>query len=207
MRALNDYLDLHKFAPPDVATYEWSKANLSYLNGSSATFDEWNSFGTECNTPEGYWGKSEIVGKSGFDVLTGYEVDGELKQASVLGGWCGSIPKYTKDADAAYAVIAALTSVEAEVLREPLGHQPTRLSTYDVIEEKLTTSHYPATADNFAVATIGADVYAPPVGQQVQDFLATTINATIQGQYTAEEALQLVDDEWTKILQDAGVYG
>jgi multiple sugar transport system substrate-binding protein len=207
LRSLQDYLDMHQYAPADVATYEWSKANLSYLNGSTAMFDEWNSFGVECNTPEGYWGKSEVVDKSGFDVLTGYKVDGKLAQHSVLGGWCGSIPKYTANPDAAYKVIAALTTVEAELLREPLGHQPTRMSTYDKIEDKLTTSHYQATADNFAVAEIGGDVYAPPIGQQLQDFLATTINATIQGEYAAEEALQLIEDEWTKMLQDAAIYG
>jgi hypothetical protein len=207
LRAMNDYLVLHQYAPADVATYEWSKANLSFLNGSSAMFDEWNSFGTECNTPEGYWGTSEVVEKTGFDVLTGYEVGGVLKQASVLGGWCGSIPKYTQDVEAAYALIAALTSTEAELLREPLGHMPTRSSTLEKLEPKLTTEHYPATQENFAVASIGADIYAPPIGQQLQDFLATTVNATIQGQYEAEEALQLIDDEWTKMLQDADIYG
>jgi multiple sugar transport system substrate-binding protein len=207
LTALRDYLDMHKFAPADVATYEWSKANQSYLNGSSALFDEWNSFGTLCNTPEGDFGRSEIVGKSGFTVLSGYDVGGELKRASVLGGWCMAVPKYTREPQAAFDVLNVVTSQEAELLREPLGYAPTRLSTYDKIPEQPTTAHYQATADNFAVATIGADVFAPPVGQQVQDYMATVINETIQGQHAPEEALAMIESEWTRILQDADVYG
>lgn len=205
LTALTDYLDLHKFAPADVATYEWSKANQSYLNGSAAMFDEWNSFGTLTNTPEGDFGRSDIVGKSGFTVLSGYDVGGAVKQASVLGGWCMAVPKYTREPQAAFDVLSVVTSQEAELLREPLGYAPTRLSTYDKIPPQPTTAHYQATADNFAVATIGADVFAPPIGQQLQDYLATVVNETIQGQHAPEEALEMIEGEWTRFLEDAGV--
>lgn len=208
LTALKDYLDMHRFAPPDVATYDWGKANQAFLNGSTAFIDQWNSFGAECNTPEGYYGRSEVVGKTGFDVLTGYEVNGVLQQASVLGGWCISIPKYTKYPQAAWDALVVLTSVEAEVIREEKNmYSPTRRSSLEKIPARPNNEHFRATADNFAVAKIGADIYAPPIGQQLQDFLATTMHETIQGQHTAEEALALIEREWTKMLKDAGIYG
>jgi multiple sugar transport system substrate-binding protein len=207
LQALKDCLAMHQFAPPDIVTFDWGPANQVFLNGSTFMIDQWNSFGGEVNTREGYFGLSEVVGKTGFGVLSGYQDGGSLVRKSNLGGWCVGISKYTKEVQAAFDALVVLTSKEAEILRLPLHYAPTRTSTYAEVPDSPQVEHYPATADNFAVANVPANIYAPPIGQPLETFMDITLSEALQGLHTPEKALEIIEKEWTKQLKDAGTYG
>lgn len=206
LKALNDYLAMLKYAPDDFIQYEWTKSNTAFLNGRVAMMEQWPGLAAMVETPEGFWGKSEVVGKVSQGQPPGYMVDGKLMRSSVLGGWCIFISKYTEQPDLTYKTIAWLTGVDGEPLKVNAGNAPTRKSVYEKLEPTPATAYFPALLTNLDQSQITADVDAPPISQQLQDFLATNINKTLIGELQPEEALNMIDEEWTKQLKDAGVY-
>jgi multiple sugar transport system substrate-binding protein len=207
LRALTDYLAMHEFAPADVTTYDWDRSNTSFLDGRSLMFDQWNSFGSIANTPESTSGASQVAGKTGYALPTGYEIDGAVVNQSILGGWTSAVSAFSDDIEGAYQVLAQITSQQGELNRIDIGTAPTRQSTYDALELTPTTEHYPIQAQAFGVSYITADVDAAPISQQVQDFMATQISRVLLREIAPEEALSSVESEWTSLLQDAGLLG
>lgn len=207
LRSLQDYLAMHEFAPEDVTTYEWDRANTSFLDGRALMFDEWNSFGSIAQSSESTSGASTVVGNVGYALPTGYDIDGTIVNRSILGGWTSAVSSFSDDVEGAYQVLAQITSRAGELARVPTDIAPTRQSTYDSLEPTPTTEHYPMQAQAFGVGTITADVDAAPISQQVQDYMATQISRVLLGEIDPEEALESIDSEWTNLLQDAGIYG
>lgn len=206
LRALKDYVTMMDFAPPDVSTYDWPKSNTSFLTGKAAMIDNWPGLATMAETPEGFWGKSEVIGKTGITLPSGYKVDGKVVHGSVLGGWTSAVSKYTKFAAAAFNTIAWLTGPEGELLKVDTGNPPCRTSTYANWKVTPETKYFPTMFQCMEVARITADVDAPPISQQIQDFMATEIHKTITKQTEPEVALQNIEEEWVKQLKDAGLY-
>ncbi|MCC7208818.1 MAG: extracellular solute-binding protein [Anaerolineae bacterium] len=207
LRALRDYLAMHEFAPEDVTTYDWDRSNTSFLDGRALMFDQWNAFGSIANSTDSTSGASQVVGKVGYALPTGYEVDGKVVNQSILGGWTSAVSAFSDDVEGAYQVLAQVTSRQGELNRIEIGTAPTRQSTYEGLELTQTTEHYPMQAQAFAVSYITADVDAPPISQQVQDFMATQISRVLLREIEPEQALADVESEWTTMLQDAGIYG
>lgn len=205
LTALNDYLAMLQYGPEDFIQYEWTKSNTAFLSGQVAMMEQWPGLAAMVETPEGFWGKSEVIGKVGHGQPPGYLVDGELKRSSVLGGWCAFVSKYTEQPQLSYETIAWLTGTEGEPLKINAGNAPARTSVYESLEPTPMTAYFPALIDNLAQSTITADVDAPPISQQLQDFMATNINRTLIGEIQPEEALNSIHEEWTKLLQEAGI--
>lgn len=207
LRALRDYKAMHAFAPADVITYDWDPSNTSFLDGRSLMLDQWNGFGSLTQTEESTSGASTVIGKVGYALPTGYEVDGSVVNHSILGGWTSSASANSRNLEGAYKVIAELTSREAELSRIDLGFAPCRLSTYDGLELTPQTEFFPVQAEAFEVSNITADVDGAPISQILQDMMATQIHRVLLGELEPEQALEDVDREWTSLLQDAGIYG
>jgi multiple sugar transport system substrate-binding protein len=205
MKAFNDYMELVKNAPEDFIQYEWTKSNTAFLTGRVLMMEQWPGLATMCETPEGDWGKSEVVGKVAQGLPPGYMVDGKLNRSSVLGGWCGFVSKYTKQPDLAYKTIAWLTSPEGEPYKVPGGNAPARKSVYESWKATPETGYFPALLDCLDQSKITADVDMPPVSQVLQDALSTNINKALIGEITGEEALKASEDEWLKQMKDAGI--
>jgi multiple sugar transport system substrate-binding protein len=127
-------------------------------------------------------------------------------QGSVLGGWSIAITKYSKNPDAAYKTIAWLTSPAGEPLKVAGGNAPTRTSVYANWKITPETAYFPTLAKCLGVCKITADIDAPPVSQQLQDFSTTQINRTLLKELKPDEALKMIDENWTKTLKDAGLY-
>ncbi|MFN8490183.1 MAG: extracellular solute-binding protein [Caldilineaceae bacterium] len=206
LKALKDYLGMLKFAPDDFIQYEWTKSNTAFLTGRVAMMEQWPGLAAMVETPEGFWGKSTVGGKVGHGQPPGYKMEGKVMRSSVLGGWCAFISKYTKQPELAYKTIAWLTGPDGEPLKIDAGNAPTRKSVYKKLPSSQKTAYFPALLDNLDQSTITADVDAPPISQQLQDFLATNINKTLIGDLKPEQALEMIDTEWTKQLKDAGLY-
>jgi ABC-type glycerol-3-phosphate transport system substrate-binding protein len=205
LKALNDYLAMLAYGPDDFIQYEWTKSNTAFLSGSVAMMEQWPGLAAMVETPEGFWGKSEVIGKVGHGQPPGYVVDGQLNRSSVLGGWCIFISRYTEQPQISYDTLAWLTGPEGEPLKINAGNAPARNSVYESLEPSSMTAYFPALLANLQESKITADVDAPPISQQLQDYLATNINRTLIGELQPEEALTMIEEEWTKLLKDAGI--
>lgn len=206
LKALNDYLNMPQFASPDFLQYEWTKSNTAFLSSKVLMMEQWPGLATMAETPEGSWGKSDVVGKVGYGVPPGYNVNGKVVKGSVLGGWCIGISKYSKQPENCYKTIAWLTGPDGEPLKVAGGNAPCRSSTYKNWKATPDTAYFPALLDCNNMSKINSDVDAPPISAQLQDYLTTQINRTLLGDLKPDVALKMIDDEWTKQLKTAGLY-
>lgn len=205
-RAMEVSIRLNECCPPDVGSYGWPESNTSFLSGKVAMIEQWPGLSKMAETKEGFWGRSQVIGKTGYAVPVGDTVNGTLVKSSVLGGWSAGVSKYAKDQDLAYRTVSFLTGKEAEPLKIPAGNDPCRQSTYAKPEIAAANPLYPVLQQCLGVARITADVDAPPVSSELSTVMARAFNRVWVGDLAGEEALTQVEKEWVGILKRAKLY-
>jgi ABC-type glycerol-3-phosphate transport system substrate-binding protein len=192
---------LNETCPPDIGSYGWEEANTAYLTGKVAMIEQWPGLSKIAETEEGFWGRSEVIGKTGYAVPAGAEVDGALVQSSVLGGWAAAVSTHAEDKDLAYRTVSFLTSKEGEPLKIPAGNDPCRRSTYENPEIANANPLYPTLMQCLEQARITADVDAPPVGFELQTIMGQAFNQVWIGDTEGEAALADIEEQWIEILE------
>ncbi len=204
-RALEIAVQLNECCAPDVGSYGWDEANTAFLSGRVAMMEQWPGLSKLAETPEGFYGKSEVVGKTGYGVPAGVTINGETVKSSILGGWVAAISNFAKDQDLAYATIAFLTGKEGEPLKIASGNDPCRNSTYAVPEIAAANPLYPTLQACLQQARITADVSAPPVGFELQTVMGQSFNAAWIGDQPTDGLLTQIAGEWSDILKRSGL--
>jgi ABC-type glycerol-3-phosphate transport system substrate-binding protein len=205
-QAMEVAIQLNECCPPDIASYSWEEANTAYLTGRVAMMEQWPGLAKMAETEEGFWGRSEVIGKTGYATAVGAEVNGEMVRSSILGGWAAAISTYADDPALAYRTVAFLTGKEGEPLKIPAGNDPARESTYANPEIAAANPIYPALQENLAIGRITPDPNAPPVGAELGTEMATVLNRVWSGDLGGDEALAQIEERWTGILQRARLY-
>lgn len=204
-QALEIAAQLNECCSPDVGSFGWDEANTAFLNGRVAMMEQWPGLSKLAETPEGFYGKSAVVGKTGYAVPAGVNVNGQVVKSSILGGWVGAISSFAQDQDLAYETIKFLTSKEGEPLKIASGNDPCRNSTYAIPELSNANPLYPVLQECLANARITADVSAPPVGSELQTVMGQQFNAAWIGDQPTDGLLTSIADEWNDILKRAGL--
>ncbi|MDP9365479.1 MAG: sugar ABC transporter substrate-binding protein, partial [Chloroflexota bacterium] len=202
-RAMEVAIQLNECCPPDVGSYSWEEANTAYLTGRVAMMEQWPGLAKIAETEEGFWGRSEVIGKTGYAPMVGDDVGGQLVRSSILGGWTAAVSKFAEDPQLAYRTVAFLTGKEGEPLKIPAGNDPCRQSTYANPEIAEANPLYPVLQENLAQGRITPDPDAPPVSAELGTEMATVFNRVWSGQLGGEEALVEVEERWTDILRRA----
>src|SRR3712207_7477427 len=70
--------------PPDIGSYSWEEANTAYLTGKVAMMEQWPGLAKIAETEEGFWGRSEVIGKTGYAVMRSEEHTSELQSRQYL---------------------------------------------------------------------------------------------------------------------------
>jgi ABC-type glycerol-3-phosphate transport system substrate-binding protein len=205
-KAMDVAVQLTECCPPDVASAGWDEVNAAYLAGKVAMLEQWPGLSKMAENPSGQLGGSQVIGKTGYAVPAGDISNGELQKVAIGGGWAGAVSKFAKDKDAAYQTVAFLTSKEGEPLKIPGGNDPCRTSTYQNPAISAANPLYETTFKCLEAAKIMADVDAPPVSDQLEQFLGTTIHEVWAGQRTPDDALSTASSNWVEVLQGAGLY-
>jgi ABC-type glycerol-3-phosphate transport system substrate-binding protein len=205
-KAMEVAIALNECCPPDIGSYSWEEANTAYLTGRVAMMEQWPGLAKIAETEEGFWGRSEVIGKTGYAPMVGAEVNGELVRSSILGGWTAAVSSFADDPQLAYRTIAFLTSKEGEPLKIPAGNDPSRQSTYENPEIAEANPLYPVLQENLAQGRITPDPDAPPVSAELGNEMATVFNRVWSGELGGEEALAEVETRWIEILQRARLY-
>lgn len=204
-QALEIATQLNECCSPDVGSFGWDEANTAFLNGRVAMMEQWPGLSKLAETPEGFYGKSAVVGKTGYGVPAGVTVNGETVKSSILGGWVAAISTFAQDQDLAYATIAFLTGKEAEPLKIASGNDPCRNSTYSNPDIAASNPLYPTLQECLQQARITADVSAPPVGAELQTVMGQHFNAAWIGDESTDGLLGTITEEWVDILERASL--
>jgi multiple sugar transport system substrate-binding protein len=204
-KAMEYAIQLNETCPPDVGSYGWEESNTAYLTGKVAMMEQWPGLSKMAETEEGFWGRSEVIGKTGYAVPAGDIIDGNLIRSSVLGGWACAVSAYADDKPLAYDFIKFVTGKEAEPLKIPAGNDPCRRSTYADPEIAAANPLYPTLLGCLEEARITADIDAPPVSDEIQEILRTNLHRVWIGELEGQAALDNTVDEWMPILERSGL--
>jgi ABC-type glycerol-3-phosphate transport system substrate-binding protein len=206
-KAMDIASQLNECSPDDVASAGFDEVNAAFVAGKVAMVEQWPGLSKMAENPSGSMaGSSQIIGKTGYAVPAGDMVNGQLQKVAIGGGWAAAISKFAKDKDAAYQTVAFLTSKEAEPLKIPAGNDPCRTSTYQDPTIAAANPLYATTFQCLQAAKIMADIDAPPVSDQLEQFMGTTIHEVWAGQRTSDDALSTTSQYWVEVLQGAGLY-
>jgi len=205
-RAMEVALALTETSNPEMGGYNFGEVVTEFLLGKAAMMEQWPGFSAMAETAEGFWGQSEVVGKTGYAVLPGAVSGGEVVKSSILGGWTVAMSPYAKNQELAYEFMKFITSKEAEPQRISSGIDPCRRSTYARSDIASANPTYPVLAESLERAQINAQVVAPPVSEELGEILGVTMNKVWIGEMDGQAALEHVEAEWTTVLQREGLY-
>src|SRR5260221_2780974 len=127
--------DTLKFSPPDVLSSGYEELKNAFLNGDLAMLVQCSDVGKKTADPQ----LSKIVGKAGFAVVPGTELNGQVQhKAPMPVGRVLAVPEKSKNKEAAYwvAKYLSLDKSPITVAANWSGQDPYRISHFT------DTSHY-----------------------------------------------------------------
>jgi multiple sugar transport system substrate-binding protein len=202
IRALQELVDIVQYHPPGVLLFESEEPKTMLIKGEVPMLISWTSTGKRVGDPN----QSLIIGKAGFGVLPGNEVDGKImRTVPNTGGRSFAVSKYSKVKEATAIVLAFVSSPE---------HSLTIVMNPKTIMDPWRTSHL--TSEQFRAAFPGADEYldaikesfrytVPPVqipgGSEYKRKVAEMVTRALQKSVTPKEALDQAAKEWNKITK------
>jgi len=202
IRALEELVNTIQYYPPGVLLFESEEPKTMLIKGEVPMLVSWTSTGKRVGDPN----QSLIVGKAGFGMLPGHQVDGKLIRASPnTGGRSWAISKYSKVKDAT-AVVLEFVSSPAQSLKIVMDSK--------TIMDPWRNSHF--TSEKFRSSFPGAGEYLDsikesfgqtvpgvliPGGDEYQRRLAGAVSQALQKSITPKEALDQAAEEWDKITK------
>lgn len=188
--------ELENTTPPGTDNWEWPETNTAFLSGIAAQHVTWPGLSKMCETPDGDWGKSEVVGKVGWTTAPGWE-DGEPH--TTMGGWWAYISAFSENKTAAYKFIEFITSQEGEHLKISAGCDPARQSNFDLLAKD--DPFYTVFADSLAISIPTPSL---PRWSSFDIDFRDFAHAGITGEISIEEAAEGIDQALQEYLADEG---
>jgi multiple sugar transport system substrate-binding protein len=191
--ALDHMVQCVQFATQGVLSYDFTASADAFSAGKTAMMLLWSTIGGPVYNPK----SSKVASKVSVAVPPG-------GGKAVRGGWGMGIPKNAKNKDAAWTVIAYLTSKEWEKY-QTLKYQtdPTRNSTYFDAKMSKALPYLPAAGRVFQKAQILQIADIPEtfelIGAAAEEFAAA-----LSGASSAAEACKKANDRWIGVLKKAG---
>jgi multiple sugar transport system substrate-binding protein len=191
--ALQNMVDCVKYASDGVLQYDFTASVDSFSAGKTAMMLMWSTIAGPVYNPK----SSKVASKVGVAVPPG-------GGKAVRGGWGMGIPKNAKNKDAAWTVIAYLTSKEWEQY-QTLKYQtdPTRKSTFfsPALNKKLP--YLSVAGKVFDKAQI-LEISNVPETFEMIGAAAEEFSAALSGNSSAAAACKKANDRWISILKRGG---
>jgi multiple sugar transport system substrate-binding protein len=189
VKALQFMMDLIKFAPSDILTFDWDTSNTFFAQGNAAMMEQWPGLYLTCNQDS-----SPTKGKIGYAVCPG--------GSPTLGGWAMAITADSPEQELAFKFCEMVTSKDGEYIKIPYTMDPCRRSNYerDIVAEISDPDLYKALMDNLSVASQLADTDIPYISAQVGDIEETAIQAALTGDMTVEDAIDEMAKQFREIV-------
>ncbi len=197
LKALELYLELAKFAPPDVANINQAEQTALLAGGRLLQTICVCAAYPDMDDPE----KSVVVNKIQYTVVPKPK-DG--KHSSSSGIWVMAIPSNLPDSNkkAALEFMKWATSKESQMEYARMGAIPVRQDVYESELAALSEFRY---MKAMAESTPYIDpTFRIPEGPQISEEMSLRLNQAIAGELEAKEALDLMAEGIFKIMQEAG---
>lgn len=220
VKALQDYIDFMKFAPPGVTSFSGHDVRNSFVSGDVVMAMDWADMGTvAANSPvsiiKDKIGYAQIPGSDTvYNALTHQWEKKHNSTASISGNWMFLVSKNSTHKDLAFAFAAHMTSKEmTKVLTATNGTavNPSRYSHFNNPESWVnagfTTQSAKAYLDAITVSlsnpNVVYDITIPGAGEYYQALDAYAYKAVI-GEMTPQQAMDGAAKEWDKITDTLG---
>lgn len=195
--ALQMQVDLLDYAPPGALTYNYTEPLDAFRQAKIASIFTWGSaFKSAAVDPEVTTLDPSQVGIQTMPA-------GSEGPSAHRGIWNGSVFKNSDNPEAAWAFLQWMSSKEGELWSSAnLGTFPARVSTLSSTpSEEWLVPVFAAIQSGFDVAAEG-EMWRPrhPESNAIQEILAEQTSAAVQGQRTAEEALEKATAEINELL-------
>jgi multiple sugar transport system substrate-binding protein len=191
--ALQHMVDCVEYADRGVSSYDFTASTDAFSAGKTAMMLMWSTIGGPVYSPK----TSKVATKVAVAPPPG-------KGTAVRGGWGMGIPKNAKNKDAAWTVIAYLTSKEWDTY-QTLTYQtdPFRNSTYfsPALNKKLP---YLATAGKVFAKAKTLEIANIPETFELITIAAQEFAAALSGSSSAAAAAKKANDGWVKVLKRGG---
>lgn len=192
VKALQDAIDLKKFAPKEWLELQWDNGNKLFSDGKVAMMEQWPGLYIISQTDT-----SPVKGKVGVAVTPG--------GSPTLGGWGFSITSTTKEAELAYKFIEFLSGKDMQLLMVQNTIDPTRTSNYNKPEVASSNPVYPVLFKSFAAGKILADVDIPGLVTKLNDVEELYVQSALKGDLTAKQALDKMAGDFSNEIKSAGL--
>jgi multiple sugar transport system substrate-binding protein len=202
IRALEEMVNTIQYYPPGVLLFESEEPKTMLIKGEVPLLVSWTSTGKRVGDPN----QSLIIGKAGFGLQPGHQVDGKIIRAVPnTGGRSWAVSKYSKVKDATAVVLAFVSSPEQslKIVMDP-----------KTIMDPWRNSHF--TSEQFRSAFPGADEYLDaikesfpytvpgvliPGGDEYQRRVAAAVSQALQKSTAPKDALDQAAEDWDKITK------
>lgn len=191
--------------PPGMLNFLWDDVATNFANGLVAMYTEWPGWYTYLQDPSA----SKVAGKFDLARLP-------MGDAGIHSGWAGahtfSVTKFSKNKEAAVALLKLLTSSEAQVFegREG-GFLPTRNSAFEILKKEAEGSPDPLAKKRLELLQLqlNEDFTPPPLIPEwvpISNALYPRLQAIMLGDISVEEGLNEAAREVEEIMKEAGYY-
>ena len=205
VRALDEMVKTMPYYPPGVLLFESEEPKTMLIKGEVPMLYSWTSTGKRV----GDAGESLIVGKAGFGIVPGAEIDGKVVHRPPLTpGRAMAVSIYSQKKEATMKVLEFISQPDQslKIVMDP-----------KTIMDPWRNSHFKASA--FRKAFPGADEYLDailktfplvvpdpiiPGANEYQRKLSFEITEALAGRKTAKAALDDAAAEWEKITDRRG---
>lgn len=205
LRALEEMVKTIQFYPPGVMLFESEEPKTMLIKGEVPFLFSWTSTGKRVGNPS----ESVIVGKAGFGVVPGAEIDGKIvHRPDLTPGRSMAVSKYSQKKEATMKVLELISDPEQslKIVMDPKTiMDPWRVSHFK--SEKFRKS-FPG-ADEYLDAILKTfplvvpDPIVPGASEYMRK-LSFEITEALAKRKSPKEALDSAAAEWDKITDRRG---
>jgi multiple sugar transport system substrate-binding protein len=190
------FVDMLKYEPPGAESFAWDERATTFGVGQTAMVNIWSVRTPGLVDPD----QSIIADKFATAVFPAVE---GVDAVPPLGGWLMGINSAAEQKDLAWDYIKWFTSPEIHKRFVLAGGPPSRLST---MQDPEVVAAQPWAETLYETQQLTYAEVRPriPEAFQIMDIVGFHVSRAVQGQVTAEEAMNDANAEIDQLLKDAG---
>ncbi|WP_419768646.1 ABC transporter substrate-binding protein [Arcobacter sp.] len=223
IKALEDYIDIMKYAPKEILNFAPSDVRQSFIAGNVSMAIDWANTGALAQNSK----ESIVKNKVGYAELPGSNRVYNSKTnkwenlynnpSSISGNWVIVVNKDAKNKELALNFAAYLTSKEMTTRYVPVGWSginPSRyshlsLTNLDLWEnnsfsKNSAKDYLKVISNSLSNENVVMDIRIPGADLYYDSF-DKYLNKAIIGELTPQEALDLTAQQWNKITKELGI--
>ncbi|WP_321470794.1 extracellular solute-binding protein [Halarcobacter sp.] len=223
INALEDFVEIMKFAPPNIKNYSPAEVRMSFITGEVAMALDWADIGTMANNAK----ESIVKGKIAYAKLPGSNKTFNNKTnkweyfynapSSINGNWVIVVNKNSENLKKAFDFAAHMTSKDITkkyVTKGESGINPSRYSHLnkdnleDWINDGFSKNEAKAYLDVILESLENKNVISDlkiPQSSEYYKVFENYLNLVVKGELTPKEALNSIAKRWNQITNTYGL--